>query len=152
MGHVSSVLFLLVSMPRAHGSKRRRQQQPMFPMMMPFPGMGMINGGGQESSSSDDGDAAPVAKAAPVVAPPPPAPEANNKAQDCFARSQTFVRDVGTKDLSMMVEKLEGSLDSSWTADLSKAGLMGLIYIFSRMKPSQKMSELRSLLYDNLDL
>ena len=85
---------------------------------------------------------------APPSAPPEPVPavpDAEKYLNDRFARSTTFVRDVSVKELSMMVEKLEGSLDSSWTADLSKTGHLALIYICSRLKPGQKLTELSCL-------
>ena len=139
-------------MPKAHGNKRRRQQQqqqPMMPMMM-FPGA--MNGMMQppESSSEEEAPEPVVPKASPYAAPPAPEPavpdgENEKGLNERFARSITFVRDVSVKELSLMVEKLEGSLDSSWTADLSKAGHLALIYIFSRLKPGQKLAELSCL-------
>jgi hypothetical protein len=120
---------------------------PYMMLMMMFPGA--MNGMMQppESSSEEEAPEPAVAKAPPSAPPEPvPAvPDAEKYLNDRFARSATFVRDVSVKELSMMVEKLEGSLDSSWTADLSKTGHLALIYICSRLKPGQKLTELSCL-------
>lgn len=116
----------------------------MFPMMMPFPGMGM-----PESSSSEPESvpaAAPSAPPGPAAAPlaVPGAPVPPTVTAE-FSRSQTFVRSLGHKDLSFLVEDLEEKMDSSWTADLSKTGLLALIYTFSRVKPNSRLCDLRFL-------
>ena len=134
-------------MGKHHHKRQKKAQASMFPMMMPFPGMGMP----QPDSSSSEPESAPsggagaplvAGPAAPAVAPavpPPPVPATG------FSRAQTFVRSLSHKDLSLLVEDMEGKLDSSWTADLSKTGLLGLVYIMSRVKPQSKLSELRCL-------
>ena len=111
-------------------------------MMMPFPGMGM-----PESSSSEPESAPAAAPSAPPVAAPlaVPAAPVPPPLQGEFSRSQTFVRSLGHKDLSFLVEDLEEKMDSSWTADLSKTGLLALIYTFSRVKPNSRLCDLRFL-------
>ena len=122
-------------------------------MMMPgmMPGM-MPNGGMMESSSEDDerdrrgrdstAAAAPAAAPAPVAVAPQLQPSTE---QTKISSSASCIRKVPRCHLSKTVATLCPFLDSSWTADLSPAGLMGLLYILTRIKPNSNLCDLGSM-------
>ena len=126
--------------------RHRTQASVMMPGMMP--GM-MPNGGMMESSSEDDErDRRAAAPAAPAAAPAPAAeaPQLQpSTEQTKISSSASCIRKVPRCHLSKTVATLCPFLDSSWTADLSPAGLMGLLYILTRIKPNSNLCDLGSM-------
>ena len=105
-----------------------------------------------ESSSEDDerdrrgrdstAAAAPAAAPAPVAVAPQLQPSTE---QTKISSSASCIRKVPRCHLSKTVATLCPFLDSSWTADLSPAGLMGLLYILTRIKPNSNLCDLGSM-------
>ena len=129
-------------------TKRQRMQAGMMMPGMMMPGM-MPNGGMMESSSEDDerdrrgrdstAAAAPAAAPAPAAVAPQLQPSTE---QTKISSSASCIRKVPRCHLSKTVATLCPFLDSSWTADLSPAGLMGLLYILTRIKPNSDLGSM----------
>ena len=102
----------------------------MMPGMMGMPGAMMTPGmAADESSDESPRTSAPASGVAPAVPTPVvavPVPE-----QTKISSSASCVRKVPRCHLAKALAQLCPVLDVSWTADLSAAGLMGLLYILT---------------------
>ena len=92
-------------------------------------------------------------------APPPPQPiapqqeadesdnnDSSTDSQDAkITTSASMMKGLPRVWLSTVVEKVEPMLDSTYTSELSRVGLLALIWIWCRVKPGVKISELRAL-------
>ena len=147
----------------------------MFPGMMPgmqamMPGMQAsqqedLSESEQEENTGSNGSqaAAPsvaamsmaAAPAAPVVsAPAAPAAPVEGAPEDihstllsdaAISRSCTYLKNVPRNRLSDCLERLDPALEATYTAELSSNGLLALLWVWTRMKPCVKVSDLRHL-------
>ena len=62
-----------------------------------------------------------------------------------ITRSATYLKNLGRNRLSDCLERMHGQLDATYTAELSRNGLLVLLWVFTRIKPSIKISDLRYL-------
>ena len=144
----------------------------MFPGMMPgmqamMPGMQAsqqedLSESEQEENTGSNGSqaAAPsvaamsmaAAPAAPVVS--APAAPAEGAPEDfhstllsdaAISRSCTYLKNVPRNRLSDCLERLDPALEATYTAELSSNGLLALLWVWTRMKPCVKVSDLRHL-------
>lgn len=157
-------------------SKGMHQMIPqMMPSMMPhgpmmFPHGAMMPHGQMvpmlppESDSESEAEApaasasngAPVAAAAVVPSSNDHAPahdqatsgqyELSEAMKQKISRSLTYVRQLPRWFLQEVVEYLNANFDSTLVADLSQHGLLALLYLFCRIKPNVRISELRCLI------
>ena len=67
-----------------------------------------------------------------------------------ISRSISHLRKIPTKYLSTGIEFMEAEFDSSLTTDLSHEGLLRLIWLMTKMKPSVSISGLRVGTYGSL--
>ena len=156
-------------MPRA--IKKARGGTPMaMPMMMP----NMMMGGMMpqmpfmqqppmlvEDEDSEEPIVPVVAAKAAASGPPPPQDPSDPPPEDgqpsvhqrltdgLISRSCTYVKQLPRNRLSECLESLEPALDASYTAELSAQGLLSLLWLFCRIKPAVKISDLRSLIPDS---
>ena len=143
-------------MPAVHSvpssSKRQRVQQPMWgmmpPQMMPQQMWGMMPPSQMpplpDSQLSDDQEE-PAEPAAPVVerrARPEPGME-NVPGADRISRSVTFLKTVPRQRLSEGLEWIRKDLDATVTHGLSSEGLLAVVFMLTRLKPSSRISDLR---------
>ena len=132
-------------------------------MMPPMtPPMTMPHHGAEESDEEEQA-VPPLAKAAPaasssvvsssaamsaVVENDPTATAALAAPQDSglISRSVTYVRQLPRNRLGETLEALSGAvLDAAVTAELTQDGLLILLWLFCRIKPCVKISDLRFL-------
>lgn len=64
-----------------------------------------------------------------------------------ITRSATYLKNIARNRLSDVMEKMVATMDSTYTAELSRNGLLCLLWIMTRVKPGVKISDLRSLGY-----
>ena len=145
----------------------------MMPGMMG--GMMMPPMMSQQTEDSDEDDqpvgVAPVAKAGlsgvpaaassgvPAVAPSASAAPSGEPSGDVherqgdgvISRSVTYVRQVPRNRLSETLECVSHPLDAPYTSELSMEGLLILLWLFCRIKPTVKISDLR-VLADQCDI
>ena len=62
-----------------------------------------------------------------------------------ISRSCTYLKNVPRNRLSDCLERMDKTLEATYTAELSTNGLLALLWIWTRMKPSVKVSDLRDL-------
>ena len=100
------------------------------------------------ASSSNVVATPPSSKAAAAVAPPSSnaAPVFSDAMRQKISRSMTYVRQLPRWFLQEVVEYLNANFDSTLVADLTQHGLLALLYLFCRIKPNVRISELRSLI------
>ena len=105
-----------------------------------------------------------AAPAAPVhhfrTAPADPAaPSADGAPEDfhstllsdaAISRSCTYLKNVPRNRLSDCLERLDPSLEATYTAELTSNGLLALLWVWTRMKPCVKVSDLRHLDTNNI--
>jgi len=103
----------------------------------------------QDDSSSDEGDQKTQpgsAGSAEASAPSPRRPGAYIKDESAaITKSATFVRCLPRTRLSEALEALHETLDSTMTSDLDLDGLLICLWIFTRVKPNQRVCDLRHL-------
>ena len=144
------------------------QASQQMPMMMP--GMQAsqqedVSESEQEENTGSNGSqaAAPsvaamsmaAAPAAPVVSDPAaPAALVEGAPEDfhstllsdaAISRSCTYLKNVPRNRLSDCLERLDPALEATYTAELSTNGLLALLWVWTRMKPCVKVSDLRHL-------
>lgn len=159
-----------------HGkrSKNMHQMIPhMMPSMMSHPGgmmfphmMPSMLPPGPESDSESEANEVPASNpashaastsaapsngsnvAAAVEPPPPPShgPELSDAMRQKISRSLTYVRQLPRWFLQEVVEYLNSNFDSTLVADLTQHGLLALLFLFCRIKPNVRISELRSFI------
>eukprot|EP00438_Fugacium_kawagutii_P020102 Skav226954 [mRNA] locus=scaffold51:330:788:+ [translate_table: standard] len=110
---------------------------------------------GEPAAPSEAAPAAvPVAVAAapaagPVPAGPVPAAlreeEGSLKLSETISRAHVFVAGVSEGRLSQQLELLNPMFDSTMTCDLTKEGLLMMVWIVTRVKPNILLSSLRHL-------
>ena len=129
------------------------QMMPTMPPMVPT--------AESDSESSHEQPAAAPATAAPSssAAGAPPPSNTSNQSHDVpeqsfgfsdamkqrISRSMTYVRQLPRWFIQEVVEFLNPNFDATLVADLSQHGLLSLLFLFCRIKPNVRVSELRSL-------
>lgn len=85
--------------------------------------------------------------AVPVVAPTPPPFDDNGYALDdrWLGRGMTFVRQTPRPRLGECLEQICAALESGFTAECTQQGLLALLWLYTRVKPSVKFTDLRQL-------
>lgn len=144
----------------------------MNPMMM-NPMMAMMNGMSAEDDQDDqesvapepgqDGSASASASAAPPAAAPAAAggygifeldsDDVNNyghlSPDQPISRSYTFIKQIAFNRLSECLEVASGgSVQATMTAGLSKPALLALFWIYTRQRPTIKISDLRGSVFN----
>ena len=147
------------------GMQASQQMPGMMPGMMPASQQEDVSESEQEEHTGSNGShAAPsvaamsmaAAPAAPVVAPvvAPAAPAGDGAPEDfhstllsdaAISRSCTYLKNVPRNRLSDCLERLDPALEATYTAELSSNGLLALLWVWTRMKPCVKVSDLRHL-------
>lgn len=130
----------------------------MPPFMMPPWGMNMnMMNQGQESSSDDEEtqrNAEPKAASATATAAAPPAPIAASAGSGdmvvtdgdaVVSRSVSCLRALPRTRLSEILEKLDPAFEATLTSELSQAGLLAVLFLFTRLKPNTQVCVLSSL-------
>lgn len=64
-----------------------------------------------------------------------------------ISRSCTYVKYIPRSRLSECMELICPALDSTYTSECSQTGLLALLWLFCRVKPVVKLTDLRSLYY-----
>ena len=130
----------------------------MMPQMPFMPPMQQPNMFVEEEDSEEP--VVPVVPAKASSNPPPPQDPSDPQPEDgqpvvhqrladgLISRSCTYVKQLPRNRLSECLEALEPALDASYTAELSSQGLLSLLWLFCRIKPAVKISDLRSLMPD----
>ena len=62
-----------------------------------------------------------------------------------ISRSITYIKTIPRNRLSEVLESLSPSLDSTWCAELSMEGLLALLWLYTRLKPNLRISDLRHI-------
>ena len=149
------------------GMMTQMQPHMMAPQMIP-----MMSPGNMMASSSDEDDQAeptaaassePAASKASAAAPPPPgqAAQSNDHTEVArhmqqfpseamkqrISRSCSYVRQLPRWMLQETLEFLNENFDATLVADLSVNGLLALVFLFARIRPNVRVSELRVLAY-----
>ena len=141
----------ILSVPSSSSNKRQRlaQQMPfMMPQMMPQQMWGMMPPPTQQLSQHlpEEEDEAEEASVAPVTverrARREPGME-NAAGADRISRSVTFVKTVPRQRLSEGLEWIRKDLDATVTHSLSSEGLLAVLYMLTRLKPSCRITDLR---------
>ena len=121
----------------------------MMPMMMP-----------QQEESSEDEAPQPAAGQGQVSAasapgpgeqrPSPRRPGAYIKDEHAvITKSATFIRGLPRSRISESLEALHESLDATMTSELDLDGLLTCLWLFTRVKPNQRVCDLRHLNHTN---
>ena len=125
-----------------HGKKKAKMM--MMPQMMMMPE--------DDSSSGEDDKKTPHAPgqgsagSAEASGPSPRRPGAYIKDESAaITKSATFVRCLPRTRISESLEALHETLDSTMTSDLDLDGLLICLWIFTRVKPNQRVCDLRHL-------
>ena len=144
----------------------------MMPQMphMGMPPQNMMTSGMASSSDEDDqaeptatASSEPVASKASAAAPPPPGQAAQSNEhtevarhmqqfpseamRQRISRSCSYVRQLPRWMLQETLEFLNENFDATLVADLSVNGLLALVFLFARIRPNVRVSELRVLAY-----
>ena len=151
----------MMMMPHMMHPMQTMQGMPGMPGMHPMmvPGMQQpMQQPGQESSSEDEAQGrAPVqdqprASSASqsnvlVNLPPPPRPQPSDSAeardQMEITKSATFLRQLPRLRLAENLEAINALLESTLLCELSTIGLLKLLWVLTRIKPSTKIRDLR---------
>ena len=155
---------LMASMfPGMMSGMQGRQQMPGMPGMP-----GMMPGVQQQQDDASESEqeentgsngsnhapsvAAMSMAAAPAAQPAPAAPAGEVGAPEDFhstllsdaaiSRSCTYLKNVPRNRLSDCLERMDASLEATYTAELSSNGLLALLWVWTRMKPGVKVSDL----------
>lgn len=136
-----------------------------MPGMMP--GMGMMQpppltaGDESDVEAEDHGPAAVPTPARANSEHEPPSAAAGNLPEDgqhhhekppvnaLISRSCTYVKQLPRNRLSETLEAVDGCLDSTFTSELTSNGLLILLWMFCRVKPGVKISDLRDSVWNN---
>ncbi len=146
--HLALDLTVDILITMCHGRKRSKMvmtmpQMMMMPQMMP-----------QQEESSDEDERprpgqAPVSGGSVTVEsqlPSPRRPGAYIKDEHAqITRSATFVCRLPRVRLSESLEALHETLDATMTSELDLDGLLTCLWIFTRVKPNQRVCDLRHL-------
>ena len=143
----------ILSVPSSSSNKRQRlaQQMPfMMPQMMPQQMWGMVPQPTQQmpqhlpesEEEAEDPSASVTAPASERRARPEPGME-NVPGADRISRSVTFVKTVPRQRLSEGLEWIRKDLDATVTHSLSSEGLLAVLYMLTRLKPSCRITDLR---------
>ena len=62
-----------------------------------------------------------------------------------ISRSVTYVKNLPRNRISECLEKLSSTMEASYTAELSSAGLLTILWLYTRVKPSVKVTDLSHL-------
>lgn len=91
--------------------------------------------------------ASSAAPPAPAAAPVPPPFDDNGYALDdrWLGRGMTFVRQTPRPRLGECLEQICASLESGFTAECTQQGLLALLWLYTRVKPVVKFTDLREL-------
>ena len=95
----------------------------------------------------------PAGMAAP--APGPAAPPVSvglpyNTGDDAaISRSSSLLRGLPRRRLTVALERLNAEVDAGFLSEVSQKGLLILLRLFTRLRPSTKITHLRALLYSN---
>ena len=114
--------------------------QMMFPQMMP-----QMSQMAQMAQDESSGDEEPKETPAAPVEERQALPEASVTSGDRITTSATFLRQVGRGRLSEGMEWISPSLDTTMTHQLTSAGLLALLYLCTKLRPSTKICDLRGL-------
>ena len=133
---------------------------PMMPGMMggmhPMMGMGMGAWQQQQPEAAEESEeevaqtAAPVPPKAPSVESQPvyedgPAHHQHQGQNTLISRSCTYVKQIGRNRLSEALELMNPVLEASYTSELSQEALLQMIWLYSRIKPAVKISDLSAM-------
>ena len=153
------------------GMQASQQMPGMMPGMQASQQEDNMSESEQEENTGSNGSqvAAPsvaamsmaAAPAAPVGAAPadPAAPAGDGAPEDfhstllsdaAISRSCTYLKNVPRNRLSDCLERLDPSLEATYTAELTSNGLLALLWVWTRMKPCVKVSDLRHLGTNNI--
>ena len=142
----------ILSVPSSSSNKRQRlaQQMPfMMPQMMPQQMWGMMPPPQhlpqhlpEEEEEAEDPSASVTAPASERRARPEPGME-NVPGADRISRSVTFVKTAPRQRLSEGLEWIRKDLDATVTHSLSSEGLLAVLYMLTRLKPSCRITDLR---------
>ena len=131
---------------------------PMQQMMMGMPSMPTLP---ESESDSDTPDASAAASGAapvtpsvnpiPAVAPAPPLMPVALAAPPPFVmedasvvtRSASMVKSLPRARLSEALEFVDGRFDATFTSELSQVGLLAMVFVWCRIKPSVRICDLR---------
>ena len=85
-----------------------------------------------------------AASAASAIPPQLPPFDDNGYALDdrWIGRGCTFVRNVPRTRLSECLTQISGKLESGFTAECTQMGLLALLWLYTRIKPSVKITDL----------
>lgn len=126
----------------------------MNPAMMGPMGMGMQQDDGSSEKEVERAVRRRPAPAASSAAPPGPVTEAPTsqaegtlRLQEPISRAHGFVASLGIDRLSQQLELLNPLFDSTMTCDMSKEGLLIMIWIVTRVKPNMTTSSLPLVIY-----
>ena len=109
----------------------------------------------QESQTVPAAAARAAAAAAPAAAPRAPAPTPGhlmgmnpyNTGDDAaISRSSSLLRGIPRRRLTCALEKLNQEMDAGFVSEMSQKGLLILLWLFTRLRPSTKIAHLRPLL------
>ena len=130
-----------------------------MPQMMPTMPHQMVPTAESDSDSSNEPPAAAavvavtsssVAAASPPSNPsreaPPPSFSFSDAMKQKISRSMTYVRQLPRWFIQEVIEFLNPNFDATLVADLSQHGLLSLLFLFCRIKPNVRVTELRSLI------
>lgn len=94
---------------------------------------------------------APAAVATPGPAAPPVSMGLPYNTGDdaAISRSSSLLRGLPRRRLTVALERLNGELDAGFVSELSQKGLLILLWMLTRLRPSTKVTHLRALLYSN---
>ena len=142
---------------------------PMMQQMQQMTGLGGSDGAGpllededideaplSSSGASSAGGVASVPASSGIAVVPAAVPDVPAEDDDpsqvhqrladaLITRSATYLKNIGRNRLSDCLERMHKQLDATYTAERSRNGLLVLIWVFTRVKPNVKISDLRVL-------
>ena len=128
--------------------------QSMQGMMQQQPAQALeAEAGDVEEEIDDEQPPVPIAPAAPP--PPPPQPVARAPALDegvynlsddaRISTSSSLLKGIGRKRLTNAISILEPSLDAGYLSELTQKGLLQILWLMTRLKPTIRIAHLSHL-------
>jgi hypothetical protein len=163
--HGAAANNMMGMMPQMFPSGMMPQMMQMgLPMGQMEPVMGMMQPGQDDHDSDEEVAAVPVPKA---NAPPASSDVSSDVAgvgdkgqgglpeegvhhhqrlpDALISRSCTYIKQLNRNRISETLENVDATLDASFTSELSLSGCLMVLWLFCRVKPAVKVSDLSAL-------
>ena len=133
-----------------HPAALQQQQAPAMAAMNPALSAAVHNDEGEDSEEADAAEDAQSSAAAQPSASVDTRKatterDANGQQSETISRNVTFVKNVARWRLAEGLEWLHADFDATLTHGMTQEGILGVLFMCARLKPSTKVSDLRVL-------